>query len=99
MFKAVQRAAGASRLELVPRCDEQARALGYDAEEVMDVIANFVELDDVVLCEHDDQPMRPFHVMAFQVEVEERSPPFYIKVALWLPELERGRVLSFHLCR
>jgi hypothetical protein len=98
MFRAVQQAASAGRLTLTPKCDEDVRALEYDAEFAIDVVANVVELGDVILCEPDDSN-RPYHVMAFGVELEGEPVPLYVKVALRLPELDRGRLLSFHLQR
>lgn len=99
MFEAVQGAARAGRLTLALRCEEPMRALGYDAASVMEILAEMVEQRDVVTCEPCDDPKRHCHVMAFEVAFEDEPVPIYIKVALQLPNLLDGTVLSFHLSR
>lgn len=99
MFEAVKVAARGNQLTLSRSCDSDVRRLGYDAEFAIGVVAEVVEIGDVVLCEPDDKPERPYHMMAFEVELEEEPVPFYVKVGLCLPDLSSGRLVSFHLSR
>lgn len=79
------------------RCQGHLRALGYDLQTVAELIAECSadELDKHAL---DDQyPSRKCYIVVLDIHVTGESRPFYVKVALLLPELESGYLLSFHL--
>jgi hypothetical protein len=79
------------------RCQKYFRMLNYPLEAVIDLLAECTT-DELVKHELDyDYPDRPYYIAEFDVHDDAEPLPFYIKVALLLPDMESGYLLSFHL--
>ena len=69
---------------------------GWDMEAVNDLL---VECEDSELHEHglsDHYPEYNDYIVILKVELEDEPHPFYVKVALALPNLTPGELMSFH---
>ena len=77
------------------RCQEYFRALDYDLETVIELLAECTTAELVKHELDDEYPTRPYYIAEFDIDVEGDSGPLYVKVALRLPELESGYLLSF----
>lgn len=70
-------------------------ALGYDIQAVCELLAD-CEDDDLIGNEPDDRG-RNDRIAKLVIHVEGERLPFYIKVALHLPDMASGLLLSFKL--
>lgn len=91
------RAAAATGLSVHERAQGNLIALGYDIQDVCELLVE-CELAELVKHEPDhDHPRRNDYIAVLRIEVEGEPLPFYVKVALHLPEMSKGMLLSFKL--
>lgn len=81
------------RLTADPRVQPYFVALRYDLEDVVDWIAD-CELDELHHHEPDDKG-RNDYIAFLKIYAEDEPLPFYVKIALHLPEMTSGKLLSF----
>jgi hypothetical protein len=81
------------RLTVAQRVQPYFVTLGYDLEDVADWISD-CEQDELHRHEPDDKG-RSDHVAVLKIYAEEELLPFYVKIALQLPEMTSGKLLSF----
>jgi hypothetical protein len=91
---AALRIVGASkRLTVAPRVQPYFVTLGYDVEDVLDWISD-CELDELDDHEPDDGG-RNDYIAFLKIFAEDEPLPLYVKIALHLPEMTSGKLLSF----
>jgi hypothetical protein len=96
MVIAAVRAVGVSRaLWVHPRCQDTMERLDITQEGVCDAFST-VSIDLLEYHEPGDQG-RPTHVAVFNMYVPPERLLLYVKVALQLPDLARGTLLSIWL--
>jgi hypothetical protein len=93
----VQRVASRSDFHAKRRCEAGFQRFGYDIDSVA---AWLCECEERELNKHgldDEFPDRPYYIASFKMRVHgDDNSPYYVKVAMLLPELESGYLLSFH---
>jgi hypothetical protein len=68
----------------------------YDIEGVEELLRECT-LSEIHKHEPDhDYPNRNDYVVVLKIALDEEPQPFYVKVALHLPDMTNGRLLSFH---
>jgi hypothetical protein len=76
-----------------PRCQLDADDLDYDLEDIAALVAC---LDQSEVQEHAlDDKGRPDLIVIMRIHPSGEPVPFYIKLALRIPALSPGRILSF----
>lgn len=93
VIAALRNVGSTKRLTVAERVQPYFVALGYDLEDVADWISD-CELDELYHHEPDDKG-RNDHVAVLKIYAEDELLPFYVKIALQLPEMSSGRLLSF----
>lgn len=91
------RAVGAKGLEVHPRAQASLDALGYDVNDVSGWVA---ECDVSELVKHEldyEYPKRPDYIAVLSIHIEGEPLPFYVKIALRLPEMIKGRLISLRI--
>jgi hypothetical protein len=92
---AALRIVGADRsLTVAERVQPYFVTLHYDLEDVHDWIAD-CDLSDLAKHEPDDQG-RSDYIAVLKIYVEGEPLPFYVKIALHLPDMTSGKLISFH---
>jgi hypothetical protein len=69
---------------------------GYDMDGVNELIANCFDSELHEHCLSDNYPDFNDYIVILKVDLEGERQPFYVKVALSLPALEYGELMSFH---
>lgn len=79
------------------RAQRDMGALNYSIEDVCDLLAECRDWELKKNEPHRD-PDRPMdRIAVLEIQPEGEPVPFYVKVALELPGLENGDLISFHL--
>lgn len=81
------------------RCQGTMYALGYDLEDVLDILTT-CDVAEIDKHEPDYDPTRTDYIVVLDIEIEsDRIQPdrIYLKVALAVPELNFGTVIQFRL--
>ena len=72
-------------------------SLGYDAEGVCELLTD-CNIGELAKHEPDyEYPRRQAYIAVMRIELDGEPLPLYVKVALRLPEMTTGTLLSFHL--
>lgn len=90
------RAAARRGLTQTRQADGDLFVWKYDMEGVNELLA---ECPDEELQDHelsDSYPAFNDYIVILKVNLEDERVPFYVKVALTLPNLEPGELMSFH---
>ncbi len=90
------RAAAQRGLEVDRKGDNDLTKYGYDIDGVSELL---VQCSDEELWKHElseHYPEKNDYAVVLKIELEEELHPFYVKVALHLPTLESGELVSFH---
>jgi hypothetical protein len=82
-------------LRVHPRVRPYFVALGYDVQSVCELLAE-CEPSELIANEPDDGG-RNDRIAIVEIAVEGEPLPFYVKIALHLPEMSTGLLLSFKL--
>ena len=89
------RNAAAEGLSVSRRCQSYLDKYLYEIDDVCDLLAECTE-DEIHKHEYDDQyPERQDYIVVVRLELDDEPFPFYVKVALHLPDMASGRLVSF----
>src|SRR4051812_1006014 len=89
------RNAAAEGLSVSRRCQTDLNKYEYDIDDVCDLLADCTEAE-IHKHEYDElYPEREDYMVIVRLELEAEPFPFYVKVALHLPEMVSGRLVSF----
>lgn len=89
----IRRLAEGKALTIHPRCQDDADDLDYDLEDIAALLAC---LDPSELHKHEmDNKGRSDYVAVLRIQPSGEPRPFYVKIAIRIPALKRGRILSF----
>lgn len=92
---AALRIAAAAGLGQSRPAENDLQKYDYDLQGVCELIAECT-VDEIHKHELDDgYPERNYYIVVLNVELDDEPQPFYVKVALDLPEMKTGRLLSF----
>lgn len=69
---------------------------GYDMQGVNELIADCEDSELHESCLSDNYPEHNDWIAILKVPLEGEAKPFYVKVALRLPRLKSGELMSFH---
>lgn len=69
---------------------------GYDMDGVNELIADCLDSELHEHCLSDNYPDFNDYIVILKVDLEGEQQRFYVKVALSLPALEHGELMSFH---
>ena len=88
------RAAAARGLVVHPRVQPDIRQLDYDVADICELIAQ-CGTHEIVKHEPDYDPDRNDYIVVLKIEIDESPYALYVKVALHLPHMARGKLLAF----
>lgn len=90
------RAAAGRGLDVTKKAENELIGYGYDLEEVEDIL---IVCTDPQLHEHhvsENYPEFNDYIAIFKIRLEGERHPFYIKIAIYLPDMENAELISFH---
>lgn len=91
------RAVGTKGLRAHPRVQSYLVTLGYDIVDVSELVAE-CEVGELIDHGLDDKyPERQDYIAVLEIHATGEPLPFYVKIALPLPDLATGMLLSFKL--
>jgi hypothetical protein len=82
-------------LTVHPRCQDDIDDLDYDIDDIL-ALLGACDLSELQKHGPDDKG-RPDWIAVLRIQPAGEPVPFYVKVALAMPELSRGRLLSFKI--